>query len=539
MSAPVNVSSKYGLENHGLTGLKNVYWNLNHSALVEEVICRGEGTLSDTGAVIVNTLPCSGRSPNDKFIVKDPAMKDDPVFWGKTNRPISVENFDRLYGKVVEYLKGRDVFVQDMAAGAHAGYRLPIRVITESAWQSLFARNLFLRLSGEDLEQHQPEFTVIAVPGLEADPKTDGTRSGVFIVINFSKRVVLIGGSRYAGEIKKSVFTVMNYLMPLRGVLSMHCSANVGAAGDVSLFFGLSGTGKTTLSSDPDRRLIGDDEHGWGDEAIFNFEGGCYAKTINLRQELEPLIWAATQNFGAVLENVVFDPTTRKVDFDDRTHTENTRGAYPIYFVPNNVPEGYAGHPTNIFFLTADASGVLPPLAKLSRPQAMYYFLSGYTSKLAGTEKGLGAEPQATFSTCFGAPFLPLNPNVYARLLGEKIVKHNVHVWLINTGWTGGPYGVGKRIYLPYTRAMVRAALTGKLDNVPTRTDPYFGLEIPMECPDVPAEVLDPRKTWADPQAYDQQAHKLIAQFAENFTQFAADVDEDVRSAGPNPVAVG
>ncbi|MEI8131575.1 MAG: phosphoenolpyruvate carboxykinase (ATP) [Leptolinea sp.] len=534
MNEKVGVPSNYGLENHGLKELKKEYWNLCPSALIEEVIVRKEGLLGDIGAVIVNTEPCTGRSPNDKFIVKDPTAQNDPVYWGKTNKPITPEQFDRLYGKVTTYLQGRDVFVQDMQSGAHPEYQLPIRIITENAWQSLFAHNLFLRVPADQLRQQTPQFTLIAVPELEADPVTDGTNSGVFIAIHFGKRIVLVGGSRYAGEIKKSIFSVMNYLMPLKGVLSMHCSANVGIAGDVALFFGLSGTGKTTLSSDSDRRLIGDDEHGWGEDGVFNFEGGCYAKTIHLRQELEPQIWEATHRFGAVLENIVVDSITRKADFDDASVTENTRGAYPIDFVLNHVPEGHAGHPLNVFFLTADASGVLPPLARLSPQQAMYYFLSGYTSKLAGTEKGLGTEPQATFSTCFGSPFLPLNPNVYARLLGEKIARHEVKVWLINTGWTGGPFGVGKRIYLPYTRAMIRAALTGKLDTVKTRIDPHFGLEIPVECADVPAEILDPRKTWPDQQAYDNQAEKLIARFIENFKQFDADVDSSVLKAGPH-----
>ena len=530
--------SPYGLENHGLHTLKNVYWNLSPSSLVAEILCREEGKLGESGAVIVNTAPCTGRSPNDKFIVRYPDQVDDPVYWGKTNRPITSEQFDRLYTNAIEYLRGKDVFVQDLAAGAHNEYRLPIRVITEKAWQSLFARNLFIRLGADELDVHVPQFTVIAVPGLHADPATDGVRSDVFILLDFKRKIVLIGGSNYAGEIKKSVFTVMNYLMPLRDVLSMHCSANVGADGDVALFFGLSGTGKTTLSSDPDRHLIGDDEHGWGDDGVFNFEGGCYAKTIHLRKELEPLIWEATSHFGAVLENVISDPITGKVDFDDDSITENTRGAYPLTFVPGHVVEGHAGHPRNIFFLTADASGVLPPIALLSPTQAMYYFLSGYTSKLAGTEKDIGKEPQATFSTCFGSPFLPLNPNLYARLLGEKIARHDARVWLVNTGWTGGPFGVGKRMYLPYTRAMVQAALEGKLDSVATRTDPLFGFEIPVECPGVPADLLDPRRTWTDPSAYDQQAMKLVARFAENFCQFENEVTHEICEAGPKGLAV-
>ncbi len=529
------IASKYGLEHHGLSGLKRQYWNLGPSALVEQVVRREEGMLGHLGAVIVNTLPYTGRSPNDKFIVRDPQVIDDPICWGKVNRPITPDHFDRLAWKVSAYLQGRDVFVHDLLAGAHPKYRLPIRIITESAWQSLFARDLFLRIPQEKFADATPQFTLIAVPGLQADPEKDGTRSSVFIAMHFSRRLVLIGGTRYAGEIKKSIFTIMNYLMPQQGVLSMHCSANIGADGDTALFFGLSGTGKTTLSSDPDRRLIGDDEHGWGDDGVFNFEGGCYAKTIRLRQDLEPLIYDSTRRFGAVLENVVVDPVTRKVNFADGSLTENTRAAYPIDYVPNSVLEGRGGHPSNIFFLTADAYGVMPPLACLSPEQAMYYFLSGYTSKLAGTEKELGAEPQATFSTCFGAPFLPLSPNVYAQMLGKKIAEHGVKVWLVNTGWTGGPYGIGERLSLPYTRAMVRAAINHQLDGTPTRKDPFFGLEIPLECPSVPAEVLDPRRTWANPEEYDCQAKKLIARFAENFKEFAGDVPLEVCQAGPDP----
>ncbi len=528
------ISSNYGLKNQGLTILKHEYWNLGPSMLVEQIVRREEGMLGHLGAVIVNTAPHTGRSPNDKFIVKDPSVADDPIDWGKINHPISPEHFDRLAWKAEAYLQGSDVFVHDLVVGAHPQYQLPIRVITDSAWQSLFARNLFVRIPQERFPDAVPQFTVISVPGLQADPQTDGTRTGTFIALNFSRRMVIIGGTRYAGEIKKSVFSIMNYLLPPQGVLPMHCSANVGEGGDVALFFGLSGTGKTTLSSDTDRRLIGDDEHGWGEDGVFNFEGGCYAKTIKLRKDLEPMIYDSTRRFGAVLENVCVDPVTRKVNFSDGSITENTRAAYPIEYVPNSVPEGRAGHPNNIFFLTADAYGVLPPLARLSPEQAMYYFLSGYTSKLAGTEKGLGTDPEATFSSCFAAPFLPLNPNVYAHLLGEKISRHQARVWLVNTGWTGGPYGVGERIALPATRAMVRAALNQQLDSIPTRRDPYFGLDIPVECPGVPSDLLDPRKTWPDPAQYDLQAQKLIARFSENFTQFASEVSEQVRMAGPS-----
>ena len=532
------VKSKYGLELHGISGVKAEYWNLSPAALVEESVRRGEGRLSAHGALVVDTRPYTGRSPKDKFIVQYPTSGEDPIFWGEVNQPLSPENYQKLYAKAIEYLKGKDVFVRDALAGAHPDYVLPIRLVTESPYQSLFAYNMFLRPDPATLADHKPEFTIIAVPGLQADPATDGTRTGTFIVLDLKSNILLIGGTRYAGEIKKSIFTVMNYLLPLRGVMSMHCSANVGKDGDVALFFGLSGTGKTTLSSDPERKLIGDDEHGWGEDGVFNIEGGCYAKAIHLRQELEPLIWADTHRFGAVMENVVIDPETRIADFDDASLTENTRVSYPLFHVPDIVDEGRAGHPRNIFFLTADASGVLPPISRLTPAQAQYYFLSGYTSKVAGTEKELGKEPQATFSTCFGAPFLPLNPNVYAKLLGEQIERHNANVWLVNTGWTGGPYGVGKRMYLPYTRAMIRAALNGDLDSVSFQADPVFGLAVPASCPDVPAEVLSPRATWADPAAYDAAAEKLAARFRENFVQYEPYVSEDVLAAAPRSSAV-
>jgi phosphoenolpyruvate carboxykinase (ATP) len=405
--------------------------------------------------------------------------------------------------------------------------------VTETAWHSLFARNLFVRLPPEDLPNHKPEYTVLQAPGFRATPEIDGTNSDIFIILNFERKLILIGGTSYAGEIKKSIFSVLNYLLPKRGVLSMHCSANVGSDGEVALFFGLSGTGKTTLSSDPDRQLIGDDEHGWGDDGVFNFEGGCYAKVIRLREELEPLIWNATRHFGTILENVNVDAIRRRVNFDDASFTENTRAAYPIGFLPNSLPEGRSSHPKNIVFLTADAFGVLPPIARLTPEQAMYHFLSGYTSKLAGTEKGLGSEPQATFSACFGAPFLPLHPSVYADLLGEKIKKHNVKVWLVNTGWTGGPFGVGERMSLPYTRAMVTAALAGQLDDVPTRRDPNFGLYIPTSCPQVPENILDPRTTWSVPDEYDRKAKELAERFYKNFKRFESEVDASIVAAGP------
>lgn len=523
---------EYSLENHGLRNLRTVYWNLSRAELIEHAVVRGEGHFSADGAFIVDTGKHTGRSPNDKYVVRYPEMEQEPICWGKVNQPITPEQFDRIHAKMTAYFQGRDVYVQDMRVGAHPEHTLPIRVITEKAWHSLFSQNLFIRVSRDEARRQIPQFTVLQSENFRASPEEDGTRTGTFIIVNFPKKLILIGGSGYAGEIKKAIFTIMNYLLPRKGVLSMHCSANVGRRGDVALFFGLSGTGKTTLSSDPERRLIGDDEHGWCDDGVFNFEGGCYAKTIRLNKELEPIIWEATHRYGAVLENVVYDATTRQVDFDSDAVTENTRGAYPLDFVPSHVSEGYAGHPENIFFLTADAFGVVPPIAKLTPAQAMYYFLSGYTSKLAGTETGLGKEPQATFSTCFGSPFLPLFPHIYAELLGEKIVKHGVPVWLINTGWTGGPYGVGSRIHLPYTRAMIQAALTHQLDDVPFRTDDYFGLSIPVTCPGVPDEVLDPQKTWSDPEAYVRQAKLLIAKFEDNFKQYADRVPGEVLAVG-------
>ena len=529
------IPSSYGLEHHGLYNLKRVYWNLSVGELVEHFVRRGEGILTNKGAVAVWTGEHTGRAPNDKFIVQYNDESDRDVWWGKVNRPISPESYEKLYQRVVSYLQRRDVYVWDADVGAHPEYRLPIRVVSEQAVAAIFSHHMFLRLPEERLREHKPEFTVLHVPSLLANPAVDGTRTGVFIILNFKTRMVLIGGSSYGGEIKKSIFTVMNYLLPRRGVLPMHCSANVGEEGDVALFFGLSGTGKTTLSSDPERYLIGDDEHGWGDDGVFNFEGGCYAKVIRLRKDLEPLIWEATQKFATMLENVVVDPHTRIPDFDDNHYTENTRASYPLDYLPRIVPEGRGGHPQNIFFLTADAFGVMPPIARLTPEQAMYYFISGYTSKLAGTEKGLGKEPQATFSACFGAPFLPSHPTVYAEMLGEKIRKHGAKVWLLNTGWTGGPYGIGERIKLPYTRAMVRAALRGELDDVEYWTEPVFGLHVPKHIPGVPDEVLNPRQTWHDPRAYDEQARKLVWLFVENFQQYADRVPAEIREAGPHP----
>ncbi|HEX7052182.1 MAG TPA: phosphoenolpyruvate carboxykinase [Longimicrobiales bacterium] len=519
------------LTSHGLDARGPIHWNLAVAALYEHAIRRGEGVIAKEGAFVARTTPHTGRSPNDKFTVREPSTEDD-IAWGGVNVPFSPAHYERLHQDVRAYLEEQELFVRDVFAGADPAYRLNVRVISASAWHSLFVRNMFIEPTAEEREGFEPGFTILHAPEFHADPPTHGTRSGAFVVVNFGERTVLIGGTRYAGEIKKSIFSVLNYLLPRRGVLSMHCSANVGPAGDVALFFGLSGTGKTTLSTDPSRHLIGDDEHGWSDEGVFNFEGGNYAKVIRLSPQGEPLIYAASRRFGVILENVIIDPVTRDVDFDDDSITENTRSSYPLDFIEGAVPGSRAGHPKNVILLTADAFGVLPPISKLTPDQAMYHFLSGYTAKVAGTERGV-TEPKATFSACFGAPFLPLPPTTYARLLGEKIERHDVRCWLVNTGWTGGAYGVGRRMDLAHTRAMVDAALTGKLDAVPTRPDPVFRLPVPEHVPGVPDEVLDPRRTWPDPEAYDAQARKLAGMFRENFQAFAADVTEAVRDAGP------
>ena len=526
------IPSSYGLENHGIQNVSEQYWNLPTPRLYEQAIQRHEGLLAHHGPIVVRTGHHTGRSPNDKFIVREPSSEHN-IWWGEVNRPFDPERFDALYLRLLAYLQGREVFVQDCFAGADPKFRIPIRIITEYAWHSLFARNMFILPRPDELAHHVPEFTVIDVPRFHAVPEIDGTNSEVFILVNLGKKLVLIGGTSYAGEIKKSIFTILNYLLPLDQVLSMHCSANVGPEGDVALFFGLSGTGKTTLSADPHRALIGDDEHGWSDEGVFNFERGCYAKVIRLSKENEPEIYQAIHRFGTVLENVTIDPITRRVDLDDDSLTENTRGAYPVTHLQNVVLSGMGGHPRNIVFLTADAFGIMPPIAKLTPEQAMYHFLSGYTAKVAGTERGLSDEPQATFSACFGAPFMTLHPTVYAELLGEKIRQHQVQCWLVNTGWTGGPYGIGHRMKLPYTRAMVRAALEGRLADVPTQPDPVFGIHVPVTCPGVPDEVLQPRTTWQDPEAYDDQARRLAVMFQENFKQFEDRVPEAVRAAGP------
>ena len=521
-----------GLEGHGITNVARVYWNLNTPALYEEAVRRREALISVDGPLVCRTGQHTGRSPNDKFIVREPSS-EDKVWWSKVNRAIETKHFDALHQRLLNYVEGRELFVQDCYAGADPRYRLPVRIITEQAWHSLFARHMFIEVpDATGAPAHTPEFTVIDMPGLTADPKEHGTNSEVFVLLNFAKKLVLIGGTSYAGEIKKSIFTVMNYLLPLRNVMSMHCSANVGTAGDVALFFGLSGTGKTTLSSDPDRQLIGDDEHGWSDSGVFNIEGGCYAKMIKLSAEAEPQIYATTRRFGTVLENVRMDAGTRHLDLDDASLTENTRGAYPLEFIDNSVPAGQGGHPKNIVMLTADAFGVLPPIARLSPAGAMYHFLSGYTAKVAGTEKGV-TEPKATFSTCFGAPFMVLHPTVYAKFLGERIARHNAKVWLVNTGWTGGPYGVGSRMKIAHTRAMIKAALSGELDNAAYSIDPHFNLEVPQAVAGVPTEVLNPRSTWPNPADYDVQAAKLAAMFRENFKDFEGEAAPDVTAAGP------
>jgi phosphoenolpyruvate carboxykinase (ATP) len=524
-----------GLEVHGIQNVSRVYWNLSVPALYEEAVRRREATISAEGPLVCRTGQHTGRSPNDKFIVREPSSQDK-VWWSKVNRSIEPQIFDALYDRMLTYVEGKELFVQDCYAGADARYRMPVRIITEQAWHNLFAKHMFIDIPGaEGAPAHAPEFTVIDLPGLHADPATHATNSEVFIILNFARRTVLIGGTSYAGEIKKSIFTVMNYMLPLRNVLSMHCSANVGVAGDVALFFGLSGTGKTTLSSDPERMLIGDDEHGWSEDGVFNIEGGCYAKMIRLSSEAEPQIYQTTRKFGTVLENVKMDVNARTLDLDDDSLTENTRGAYPLEFIENSVPSGQAGHPKNIVMLTADAFGVLPPIARLTPAGAMYHFLSGYTAKVAGTEKGV-TEPKATFSTCFGAPFMVLHPTVYAKFLGERIARHDSRVWLVNTGWTGGPYGVGRRMKIAHTRAMISAALSGALDEVPYETDPIFNVAVPQSCPGVPAEVLKPRNTWKDQAAYDEQAHKLARMFTENFKTFEADATPEVKAAGPKAV---
>ncbi|NSW55979.1 MAG: phosphoenolpyruvate carboxykinase (ATP) [Armatimonadetes bacterium] len=524
----------HGLEHHGIRNVGRVYWTLPTAQLYEQVIRRREGLLAHLGPIVVRTGHTTGRSPNDKFIVQE-EVSGDKINWdGEVNRPISEEHYQKLYNHMLSYIQGRDLFVQDCYVGADPQYRLPIRVITEDAWQSLFARNMFIQIKDrEELLNHVPQFRIISLPGLHAQPPEDyGVASETFIIVNFKERTVLIGATRYGGEIKKSVFTIMNYLLPQSEVLSMHCSANVGNQGDVALFFGLSGTGKTTLSADPRRALIGDDEHGWSENGIFNFEGGCYAKVIHLSREAEPQIYECTRKFGTIMENVMVDFETRRVDLDDDSFTENTRAAYPLTHLDNIVRGGVAGHPRNIVFLTCDAFGVMPPVARLNPDQAMYHFLSGYTAKVAGTVVGIN-EPKPAFSACFGSPFMALHPGVYANMLGERIRKHKVNVWLVNTGWTGGPYGVGHRINIGLTRTILNAAINGDLDDVPMRQDPFFGFDVPTHCPDVETRLLDPKNTWGDPTGYDEAARKLCAAFRKNFSSFESGVSPEVIAAAP------
>ena len=536
---PQNVlKHKVGLETHGLKNLKKINWNLSTPQLYEHIIANKEGQLSHLGPVCVTTGEHTGRAPNDKFIVQEPSSQEN-IWWGKVNRPFSVEQFEALYSRILAYLQGKEVYVQDCCAGCDPEHQTHIRVITEHAWHSLFARNMFIQIRDmAKLENHDPAFTIMHVPDFKAVPAIDGTNSEVFVIVDFGRQLVLIGGTSYAGEIKKSVFSILNYLLPQKqSVLSMHCSANIGSKGDSSIFFGLSGTGKTTLSADPKRKLIGDDEHGWSDRGVFNFEGGCYAKVIRLSQESEPEIFECTRKFGTLLENVVLSKDARRLDLDDASLTENTRASYPITHINNAVLEGMGGHPNNVIMLTCDAYGVMPPVSKLTPEQAMYHFISGYTAKVAGTEKGMSREPTAIFSTCFGAPFMSLHPSVYADMLGERIDKHKVSCWLVNTGWTGGAYGVGKRIEIKYTRAMIKAILEGQLDNVETETDPVFGIQIPLVIKGVPKEYLFPRNTWKNPEAYDEKANELANQFIENFKEYENNVDKKILDASPKPVA--
>ncbi len=529
------LASRFGVENHGLTDLRRVYWNLPVAALYEEAVFRSEGQIASAGPFVVDTGKHTARAAADKFVVRESGSDEDArVWWGQYNRPFNPRSFSALHARLAGYLQGRDAFVQDVHAGADPQHRLAIRVITQKAWHSLFARTMFLEnATVDEAKRHVPDFTVIAVPGFKANPMVDGTRSDTFIVLNFREKLAIIGGTGYAGEIKKTVFTVLNYMLPLEDVLSMHCSANVGRDGDVAIFFGLSGTGKTTLSADPKRHLIGDDEHGWGSNGVFNIEDGCYAKMIRLSPEAEPQIFATTRRFGTILENVVYDPITRLLDLNDERLTENTRGAYPLDFIDNANPDRRAGHPRNVIFLTCDAGGVIPPIAKLSPEQAIYHFVSGYTAKIAGTEIGLGIEPEITFSACFGGPFMVHHPYVYADLLRRKMLQHNAQCWLVNTGWTGGPFGVGKRISIRYTRTLLDAALSGALDHVPYRTDPVFGFSVPTQCAGVPEEILDPANTWGNRDEYYRKYDALAARFIDNFKLLEAGCPPEVVNAGP------
>lgn len=522
-----------GLDTLGIKNANNVYWNLTPPELTEEAVKRGEGNITDTGALMCDTGTFTGRSPKDRFIVKD-EQTEDTVWWGDINIPFSTEAFDNLHAKMLKYLEGKDLFVRDAYAGADKTYRLNLRVVNTMAWQNLFCYNMFLRPERYKMEKFDPNFTIICAPGFEADPATDGTRQKNFAIVNFTRRMILIGGTAYAGEMKKGIFSVLNYILPQEnGVLSMHCSANIGKKHDTAIFFGLSGTGKTTLSADPNRGLIGDDEHGWTDKNVFNFEGGCYAKVIDLTREKEPEIYDAIK-FGAIVENARYFEGTRTVDYANISVTENTRTSYPIHYISNAVSPSIGGIPRNIFFLTCDAYGVLPPISRLTKGLAMYHFISGYTAKVAGTEAGV-TEPQTAFSACFGAPFLPLHPTKYAEMLGKKMGAYNVNIWLVNTGWSGGPYGVGSRMKLKYTRAMITAALEGTLDNVGYRNHSIFGCGIPLTCPNVPSEVLSPRETWKNDVGYYKMANKLAKEFIENFKKYESFANNEIMKGAPKP----
>ncbi len=521
------------LDDYGIKNLGNVYRNLPTPALYEETVRRREGLIAHLGPIVVRTGHYTGRSPEDKFIVREESSQEK-IWWGRENKPFDQTRFKSLYHRLLAYLQGKDIFVQDCYAGAAHRYSIPIRIITEYAWHSLFARNMFIQIQDKaKLMNFTPEFTIFSMPRFHASPDIDATKSEVFIIVNFGKRLILIGGTSYAGEIKKAVFTVLNYLLPQGEVLSMHCSANIGVEDDVALFFGLSGTGKTTLSTDVKRRLIGDDEHGWSEDGIFNFEGGCYAKVIRISKEQEPQIYECTRSFGTILENVTIDSRTRRLDLNDATLTENTRASYPVAHIDNSVRSGIGPHPQNIFMLSCDAFGIMPPISLLTPEQAAYYFLQGYTAKVAGTEVGLGKEPKVVFSPCFGAPFLALYPMKYARLLIDKITRHKVKCWMVNTGWIFGEVGRGKRIPLTYTRALISAAIKGDLARTPMKKDQVFGFMIPSACDDIPGEILNPAAIWGDSSSYYKKARILAAEFVENFKQFVADVPPEVLNSGP------
>lgn len=528
------LASEYGIENHGLVYPARVYWNLSEGALVEEAVFRGEGRIVEGGPFLVNTGKWTARAANDKYFVRE-ITTENRIDWGEYNRPISPEKFSGILARFQAYLQGRDLFVQDVVVGADSKYQINLRIITDTAWQSLFARNMFLAPAHrEELRHFVPDFTLIACPSFKVDPRVDGTLTETAIVIDFSKSLAIVSNSSYGGEVKKSVFTVLNFLMPLRDVMSMHCSANLGKNGDVALFFGLSGTGKTTLSADSERKLIGDDQHGWSDEGIFNYEAGCYAKVIRLSKDNEPEIFACTRRFGTILENVIYDPDSRKIDLDDDRLTENTRASYPLHFIPNAVDERMVRtHPKNVIFLAADARGVLPPIARLDARQAIYHFISGYTSKIGGTELGVGSVPEITFSACFGAPFMVHHPFFYANLLARKIRNAGATVWLVNTGWVGGKYGVGERISIRHTRNMLKAVLDGELDNVAFRRDRLFGFEVPLSCPGVPKEIFFPEKSWENETDYWQNYDALVSRYIENFKQYAPGCPPEVLKSGP------